>query len=77
MTRRSARHSSAAIARSPRLAGLLVLDLGYAQVGDEGIESILESPLADGLVLLNLTGSPASAEMKEVLKAKMGDRVRI
>jgi hypothetical protein len=46
-------------------------------VGDEGIQSILESPPADGLVLLNLTGSPASAEMKEVLKAKMGDRVRL
>jgi uncharacterized protein (TIGR02996 family) len=68
---------AAALARSPHLAGLLVLDLSYSQVGDGGIEAILESPLADGLVLLNLTGSPASAEMKEVLKARMGDRVRI
>jgi uncharacterized protein (TIGR02996 family) len=68
---------AAAIARSPHLAGLLVLDLSYSQVGDEGIEAILESPLADGLALLDLSGSPASAEMKEVLKARMGDRVRI
>ncbi|QJW95014.1 TIGR02996 domain-containing protein [Frigoriglobus tundricola] len=66
-----------ALAQSPHLSGLLVLDLGFAQVGDEGIGAILESPLADGLVLLDLTGSPASAEMKEVLKARMGDRVRL
>jgi len=66
-----------ALARSPHLSGLLVLDLGFAQVGDEGIAAILESPLADGLVLLDLTGSPASAEMKEVLKVRMGDRVRV
>ena len=51
--------------------------IGFSQVGDEGIEAILVSPLADGLVLLNLTGSPASAEMKELLKARMGDRVRV
>ncbi|MCI0703474.1 MAG: hypothetical protein L0241_20535 [Planctomycetia bacterium] len=68
---------AAAIARSPHLVRLLGLDLSYSQVGDEGVEAILESPLADGLVLLNLTGSPASDEMKEVLKARMGDRVRI
>jgi uncharacterized protein (TIGR02996 family) len=68
---------AAAIARSPHLAGLLVLDLAYAQVGDEGILAILESPLADGLVFLNLSGSPASAETKELLKAKMGDRVLV
>ena len=66
-----------AIARSPHLAGLVVLDLGYAQVGDDGVLAILESPLADGLVFLNLSGSPASAETKELLKAKMGDRVRV
>jgi hypothetical protein len=66
-----------AIARSPHFAGLLALDLSYAQVGDEGVEAILESPLADGLVLLDLRGSPASDEMKDVLKARMGDRVRI
>ena len=66
-----------ALARAPHLAGLLVLNLGYSQVGDEGVEAILESPLADGLVLLDLTGSPASEEMKEVLKARMGDRVRV
>ena len=67
---------AAAIARSPHFAGLLALDLSYAQVGDDGIEAILESPLADGLVLLDLRGSPASDEMKEVLRARMGDRVR-
>jgi uncharacterized protein (TIGR02996 family) len=67
---------AAAIARSPHFAGLLALDLSYAQVGDDGVEAILESPLADGLVLLDLRGSPASDEMKEVLKARMGDRVR-
>jgi uncharacterized protein (TIGR02996 family) len=66
-----------AIAHSPHFAGLLVLDLSYAQVGDEGVEAILESPLADGLVLLDLRGSPASGEMKDVLKTRMGDRVRL
>jgi hypothetical protein len=54
-----------------------VLDLSYSQVGDEGIEAILESPLAENLVLLDLRGSPASEEMKEAIKAKMGDRVRL
>ena len=68
---------AAALAHSPRLAGLLVLNLGYCMVGDEGILAILESPLADGLVFLDLTGSPASAETKELLKARMGDRVRL
>jgi uncharacterized protein (TIGR02996 family) len=68
---------ASAIARSPHFAGLLVLDLSYSQVGDEGAEAILESPLADGLVLLDLRGSPASDEMKDVLKARMGDRVRL
>ena len=29
------------------------------------------------LVLLDLTGSPASPETKEALKARMGDRVRV
>lgn len=66
-----------AIARSPHLVGLRVLDLSYSQVGDEGIEAILDSPLAENLVLLDLRRSPASAEIKEVLKAKMGDRVRL
>lgn len=68
---------ASAIAHSPHFAGLLALDLSYSQVGDEGIEAILESSLADNLVLLDLRGSPASDEMKDVLKAKMGDRVRL
>jgi uncharacterized protein (TIGR02996 family) len=66
-----------ALSRSPHFAGLLVLNLQHCMVGDEGIEAILESPLAENLVLLDLRGSPASEEMKEVLKAKMGDRVRL
>ena len=66
-----------AVARSPHLAGLLVLNLSYCMVGDEGVQALLESPLADGLVLLDLSGSPASAETKELLKARMGDRVRV
>ena len=45
--------------------------------GDEGVLAILESPLADGLVLLDLTGSPASEETKELLVGRMGDRVRV
>jgi|GEM_PF-2124872 len=69
--------SAVAIANSPHFAGLRVLELSHSQVGDEGIEAILDSPLAENLVLLDLRGSPASAEMKEVLKAKMGDRVRV
>jgi hypothetical protein len=67
----------AALARSPHLAGLRVLKLGYAQVGDEGILALLESPLADGLAFLDLTGSPASEETKELLVGRMGDRVRV
>jgi uncharacterized protein (TIGR02996 family) len=66
-----------ALVRSPHLAELRVLHLAFCQVGDEGVEAILDSPLADRLALLNLTGSPASDEMKEVLKAKMGERVRV
>jgi len=66
-----------ALARSPRLAGLRVLDLGYTQVGDDGIRAILDSPWADGLAFLNVIGSPASAEAKDALKARMGDRVRL
>ncbi len=66
-----------AIAQSPHFAGLLVLNLSYCMVGDEGILALLESPLAENLVLLDLTGSPASAETKELLKARMGDRVRL
>jgi uncharacterized protein (TIGR02996 family) len=68
---------AAAVAGSPHLAGLRVLNLAYCMVGDEGIVALLESPLADSLVLLDLTGSPASAETKELLKARMGDRVRV
>ena len=44
---------------------------------DEGIGALLGSPLAETLVLLDLTGSPASPETKEALKARMGDRVRV
>jgi hypothetical protein len=67
---------AAALALAPPLAGLRVLELSYSQVGDEGVVAILESPLADGLVLLDLTGSPGSDETKQLLKARMGDRVR-
>jgi hypothetical protein len=35
------------------------------------------SPLADGLNLLNLTGSPASADTKQAVKDRMGNRVRV
>ena len=66
-----------ALAQSPHLAGLLVLDLGYTQVGDDGVRAILDSPWADGLVLLNMIGSPASDEAKGLIKARMGDRVRL
>jgi uncharacterized protein (TIGR02996 family) len=66
-----------ALARSPHFAGLLVLNLGYCMVGDDGLRAILDSPLVDDLVLLDLTGSPASAEMKSALQARMGDRVRL
>jgi uncharacterized protein (TIGR02996 family) len=66
-----------ALTQSPRLAGLRVLDLGYTQVGDDGVRAILDSPWADGLAFLSVVGSPASAETKEALKARMGDRVRL
>ena len=69
---------AAAIFTSPNLAGLKVLDLSYCQVGDEALRALLDdSPLAEGLNLLNLTGSPASAEMKQAVKDRMGDRVRL
>jgi len=67
-----------AIFTSPHLAGLKVLDLSYCMVGDEALRALLEnSPLADGLNLLTLTGSPASADMKQAVKDRMGDRVRL
>ena len=67
-----------AIFTSPHLAGLKVLDLSYCMVGDEALRALLEnSPLVDGLNLLTLTGSPASADMKQAVKDRMGDRVRL
>jgi hypothetical protein len=69
---------AAALFTSPHLTGLKVLDLSYCQVGDEALRTLLEnSPHADGLVLLDLTGSPASAEMKQLVKDRMGERVRV
>jgi uncharacterized protein (TIGR02996 family) len=64
-----------AIATSPHLAGLRVLDLAYTQTGDDGFRAILDSPLADGLVYFKANGSPASAEMKQAVREKFGDRV--
>jgi hypothetical protein len=67
-----------AIFTSPHLAGLKVLDLSYCQVGDEALRALLDdSPLADGLNLLNLTGSPASGDTKQAVKDRMGERVRV
>jgi hypothetical protein len=69
---------AAALFTSPHLAGLKVLDLSYCQVGDDALRALLDdSPLADGLNLLNLTGSPASGDMKLALKNRMGERVRL
>lgn len=68
----------AALFTSPHLAGLKVLRLQYCQIGDDAVRALLDnSPLADGLNLLDLTGSPASGDMKEAVKARMGDRVRV
>jgi uncharacterized protein (TIGR02996 family) len=67
-----------ALFTSPHLANLKVLDMRYCQVGDDALRALLEnSPLVDGLNFLNLTGSPASGEMKEAVKARMGERVSI
>ncbi|HEY1190951.1 MAG TPA: TIGR02996 domain-containing protein [Gemmata sp.] len=66
-----------ALARSPHFAGLLYLNLAYCMIGDAGALALLESSLAESLVLLDLTGAPASAETLGLLKAKMGDRVRL
>jgi uncharacterized protein (TIGR02996 family) len=68
---------AAALAASPHLGELRVLSLDHCTVGDDGIRAILDSPLSERLVLLDLTGSPASAEMKQHVKDAMGDRVRI
>ena len=65
------------LARSAHLPNLIELDLAEAHVGDAGVRGILNSPLADRLLLLNLSGSPVSSETKRLLKAKMGDRVRV
>src|SRR5262245_10995066 len=71
-------NAGAALFTSPHLTGLKVLDLSYCQVGDEALRTLLDnSPHADGLNFLNLTGSPASAEMKQAVKDRMGDRVRV
>lgn len=66
-----------ALARSAHLPNLIELDLAEAHVGDAGVTAILDSPLAEQLVFLNLSGSPMSDGMKELLKARMGDRVRV
>jgi uncharacterized protein (TIGR02996 family) len=67
-----------ALFTSPHLASLKVLDMRYCQVGDDALRVLLEnSPLVDGLNFLNLAGSPASGEMKEAVKARMGERVSI
>jgi uncharacterized protein (TIGR02996 family) len=68
---------AAALAASPHLTELRVLGLDHCMVGDDGIRAILDSPLAERLGLLDLTGSPASAEMKQHVKDAMGDRARI
>jgi uncharacterized protein (TIGR02996 family) len=68
---------TAALAQSPHLPELRVLDLSFCQVGDDGARAVLESPLADRLVLLNLIGSGASDEMRQALRERMGDRVRL
>jgi uncharacterized protein (TIGR02996 family) len=69
---------AAALFTSPHLAGLKVLDLSYCQVGDDALRALLEnSPLADGLNRLDLTGSPASGDMKQAVQDRMGDRVRL
>ncbi|MCE9566985.1 MAG: TIGR02996 domain-containing protein [Planctomycetes bacterium] len=66
-----------ALFTSPQLAGLKVLDLSYCMIGDEALRTLLEnSPLADGLDLLILTSS-ASADMKQAVKDRMGDRVQM
>ena len=66
-----------ALARSTHLPNLIELDLAEAHVGDAGAKALLESPLAEQLVFLNLSGSPMSDGMKELLKERMGDRVRV
>jgi uncharacterized protein (TIGR02996 family) len=67
-----------ALFTSPHLAELKVFDVSFCQVGDEALRTLLDnSPLADGLNRLNLTGSPASAEMKQAVKERMGERVRV
>jgi hypothetical protein len=67
-----------AVFRSPNLAGLKVLSLRYCLVGDDALRALLDdSPLADGLDLLDLTGSTASAEVKQAVKERMGERVRV
>lgn len=67
-----------ALFTSPHLAGLKVLVAQYCQIGDDALRALLDdSPLADGLNLLDLTGSPASGDMKQAVKDRMGDRVRI
>ncbi|MBA4063484.1 MAG: hypothetical protein C0501_07180 [Isosphaera sp.] len=69
---------AAALFASPHLAGLKVLDVSYCLVGDDALRQLLDaSPLADGLNRLDLTGSPASADMKQAVKDRMGDRVRL
>ncbi len=65
------------LARSAHLPNLIDLDLAEAHVGDAGVTAILDSPLAEQLVFLNLSGSPMSDGMKELLKERMGDRVRV
>ena len=66
-----------ALARSAHLPNLIELDLAEAHVGDAGVAALLDSPLAGQLAFLNLSGSPLSDGVKELLKERMGDRVRV
>lgn len=64
--------------RSPWLAGLKVLNLSHCGVSDHPLRVLLDqSPLADGLNSLDLTGSAASDDLRRAVKNRMRDRVRI
>jgi uncharacterized protein (TIGR02996 family) len=65
------------LASSPYFGELKVLDLSYCLVGDGGFAALMDSFFADGLVFLNLAGSPASPASKSAIKERMGNRVRV
>jgi hypothetical protein len=68
---------AAAIARSPHLAQLAVLEWKGAGLGDGAGRAFLESPTLGNVVHLNLHGNDFSPAIRDALKKQFGERVMV